>query len=402
MKVKVCDSMCGSGKTQAAINLMNKTPEKNFLFVTQFLDEVKRIKTECKDRGFIEPTQLGDGKLGSLQDLLEKKRNIASTHSLFRRYDDYVVSLIKNGHYTLILDEVINIVDMLDVHPDDINDAIAMKHIAVGEDDRVYWIDDNYKGYFTQYKKQIQSGHVVMNEGKLLLWLFPTNIFEAFDEVIILTYMFGAQMQKYYYDLNHVEVEYVGVRHVRDLIYEFCDVADQNFKPKIKDKIHIVDDEKLNEIGDPYHALSVSWFKKDLLAPDHPMINKLRNNITNVYINKFKSPSNLNLWTTYKEFKKRLSNKGYATGFLEFTCRAKNDYRGKTNLAYCVNVFMQPVFKNYFTANGVEVFEEKYALSEMIQWVWRSAIRDGKEIWIYVPSSRMRTLFQNWIEEVSE
>jgi len=36
-------------------------------------------------------------------------------------------------------------------------------------------------------------------------------------------------------------------------------------------------------------------------------------------------------------------------------------------------------------------------LSELIQWVWRSAIRDGNSINIYIPSSRMRNLFIEWL-----
>ncbi len=59
------------------------------------------------------------------------------------------------------------------------------------------------------------------------------------------------------------------------------------------------------------------------------------------------------------------------------------------------------MLKNYFQEQGVEVREDDYALSEMIQWVWRSAIRDGKEIWIYIPSRRMRELFRNWLNGIS-
>jgi len=40
-------------------------------------------------------------------------------------------------------------------------------------------------------------------------------------------------------------------------------------------------------------------------------------------------------------------------------------------------------------------------LSEMVQWVWRSAIREGNEIVLYVPSERMRNLFTNWLEQTS-
>ena len=63
---------------------------------------------------------------------------------------------------------------------------------------------------------------------------------------------------------------------------------------------------------------------------------------------------------------------------------------------------MQPNEKQYLIGNGVNVLEDKYALSVMIQWIWRSAIRDGKEVWIYIPSKRMRNLLKDWIEEVEQ
>lgn len=35
----------------------------------------------------------------------------------------------------------------------------------------------------------------------------------------------------------------------------------------------------------------------------------------------------------------------------------------------------------------------------MIQWIWRSAIRNGEEISLYLPSKRMRDLLTEWIEK---
>ena len=81
--------------------------------------------------------------------------------------------------------------------------------------------------------------------------------------------------------------------------------------------------------------------------------------------------------------------------------RATNAYRRRDCLAYCVNIYYTPLQKNYFQEQGVEVREDMYALSEMIQWVWRSAIRDGMDIWIYIPSRRMRELFQNWLDSIA-
>ena len=96
-----------------------------------------------------------------------------------------------------------------------------------------------------------------------------------------------------------------------------------------------------------------------------------------------------------------MKGKGYTKGFLSYNIRATNAYRGRDHLAYCVNVFYNPLMKNYFLDHGVEVKENEYALGEMIQWIWRSAIRDGKEIWIYVPSRRMRELLKQWLDDLS-
>ena len=58
--------------------------------------------------------------------------------------------------------------------------------------------------------------------------------------------------------------------------------------------------------------------------------------------------------------------------------------------------------KLFYEKHGIEVDEETYALSIMIQWIWRSAIRDGKKVNLYIPSKRMRDLLNNWIDETSK
>ena len=41
--------------------------------------------------------------------------------------------------------------------------------------------------------------------------------------------------------------------------------------------------------------------------------------------------------------------------------------------------------------------EDMYALSEMIQFICRSAVRKHEDIWVYIPSRRMRNLLNNYI-----
>ena len=103
MKIHVCDAVMGSGKTQAAITMMNRETDIRFLFVTQFLDECRRIEEACPKRRFKQPKNVGKGKLTSLNDLLRGQHNIASTHALFYKYNSETLDLIRSGHYTLIL-----------------------------------------------------------------------------------------------------------------------------------------------------------------------------------------------------------------------------------------------------------------------------------------------------------
>lgn len=82
-------------------------------------------------------------------------------------------------------------------------------------------------------------------------------------------------------------------------------------------------------------------------------------------------------------------------------CNAKgtNKYRNKKALAYLINFFITPDIKKFITHYDINFDEDLFALSALLQWIWRSQIRDGKPIQIYIPSERMRGLLKGWIGE---
>ena len=55
------------------------------------------------------------------------------------------------------------------------------------------------------------------------------------------------------------------------------------------------------------------------------------------------------------------------------------------------------MIKQFFIDKNVTIDEDTWALSELLQWVFRSAIREHKEINIYIPSKRMRELLLEWL-----
>lgn len=163
---------------------------------------------------------------------------------------------------------------------------------------------------------------------------------------------------------------------------------DKEFISKIP-LIHVVKNEKLNSIGNNRYDLSQKWFYDD---HNKESLKRLSQNTTNYFRNVCKAKSSECLWTTYDEFTPLITGKGFRKGFISL-----NNTEVKTNgiyLAFLCNLF-------YKQSNGIDVDEDGYALSEMLQFIWRSAIRDGKEIWCYIPSVRMRILFIEWIDKNS-
>ena len=88
----------------------------------------------------------------------------------------------------------------------------------------------------------------------------------------------------------------------------------------------------------------------------------------------------------------------YKRVFIPHNLRATNEYSNTHTLAYCVNRYISPFLINYFKTKDVNVNQELYALSEMLQWIWRSRIRNDESINIYIPSSRMRKLLIEYLD----
>ena len=397
--VFIVDEPMGRGKTSAAINYINSTEDSRFLVITPYLKEVAKYKKLCRGKAFVEPDWGKGSKLCSLKDYIRDGRNIVSTHALFQRFDNELIELCKMMGYTLIMDEVTQVVDQFDLsHYDEAN--LLENYVYTEEDTHLmHWKDEakDYTGIFSDIKRLCDMESLAVYGNDVAMWLFPIQAFNAFKVILILTYMFHAQIQRYYYDYYKLPYSYLHV--------DGDDISNYSFSveacPHTYDYanlITVLEHTKLNDIGNVPFSLSKSWYDKALKSV---LIKQLKDNVYNFFYNIARGKSEDNMWTTFKSHKPEVSGKGYTKGFLELNARATNQYREKKYIAYTVNVFLNPVIKQFFLSHGVEVDEEGYALSEMLQFIWRSAIRDGKPITVYVPSYRMRKLLTGWIKENS-
>lgn len=392
--VKIVDSIMGAGKTNWAIQYMNQNPDKKFMYITPYNDEIKnRIIPQCPKLHFKFARE--GHKVEDFKAMLEKGQNIVATHECFKRIDDETISLLEANRYILILDEVFDVVIDIKLIKPDI--ATILKDYATVENGYLVWTKEDYSdegGRFSDIKKMAQTGRVMVCGDSLFLWLFPVDIFKMFSEVYIMTYLFAGQIQKYYFDINNVEYSYYKVVDKGNKTYELIE-HDFIVKNNLSSFVEIYYG-SLNDIGSDSNNLSSNWYKK---TRNKPKLKILKNNIRNFFRDIHNAKSDQIMWTCFKDAEPKLKGDGYSKGFVECNCRATNKYGSKTYVAYCVNRYMRTMLKNnYFAAHGMDVDEDLWALAEMLQFLWRSAIRNGQKVYLYIPSERMRKLLVQFLD----
>lgn len=406
--VKVCDAIMGTGKSSAAITYLNEHPDDKFIYITPYLDEANRIKRGCPDMHFVEPSgklkQYDFKKSVHTAALIKEGQNITTTHQAFKGYTPATLADIKTQNYTLIIDENVDVLETFEFHPDDLQIAVDAGYIA--DNNGVYSIArEDYKGHalselFTLLKSRELVRMTDKEENELFYWALPPELLTSFKDVFILTYLFKGQSLHHFMEIYNIPYEYIGIEHTDDGGYRFGPYP--GYTPEyvyhLKDMLHILDRDRINDVGDDYHALSMNWFKRGGSG-----VEQLKKNISNCYNNIWRDiPADRRLWGSYKGAYNQVRGKGYSKSFLTFNAKATNAYRNKDCLVYIANLFMNVNEKKFYNMHGIEVDEDAYALSIMVQWIWRSAIRDGTEVYLYIPSRRMRTLLIDWIEKTSK
>jgi hypothetical protein len=394
-KVKVIDSIMGSGKTEYAIKLMNESDSnQKFIYITPFLNEVKRVKESVSNRKFHEPqSQYGEGsKYKHFKKLIASGVNIVTTHSLFGMADDELLELLQYDKYTLIIDEVMDVVNLIELKKSDIQTLKDSKLIEIDNDDNlITWTGpEDYEGRFQDIKDYSINGNLFFIRKSMLAWNFPAKIFSSFEEVYLMTYIFDGQLQKYYYDLHRVDYEYYTV-HNKELI-PYTNIYEN--RGKLKQLINIYNG-KLNDIGDKDFSLSSSWFDKN---KESGKVKELKNNLYNYFRNVLKAKADYFLWTTFKERKTSLRGEGFSKSYIVWNIRATNDYKERNMLAFCLNRYLNPIELGFFQDHDIKVDIDLLALTDMLQWIFRSSIRQGEPINIYIPSARMRNLLVDYLD----
>lgn len=407
--VNVVDCPMGCGKTSAAIHYINHAPDdERFVFATPYVKEDERISQECANNKVIcvEKDKNDSKKITDLTKNILIGNSVACTHAILGLLGTDVLENIRKNNYTLIIDEAYEILRTVsDARKKQLFFLLDHNIVTVSpETGIVSFVSDSEarscRCFGFEMVKLIQSGCVYLIDNKIFIWMFPVEILNAFRKIVVLTYMFDAYPMYYYLMINGYQMNNLGVKKHDDGSYQFCPrEQSDNFRYDVSKLIHILDDKKLNSIGDKANSLSDNWYKKDKAAGGENL-RKLGRNIRNVQRNKFSCSTNDFMWTSFKhdKYAEFLDDKNIYKKHVASNMRASNAYRDRHYLAYGVGLYTNPDCYNYFKSRGYTMNKDKWALALLVQWIWRSAIRDGEEIYLYIPSKYMRNLLINWLD----
>lgn len=412
--ITVIDAIMGQGKTTYMTGRMNELHTEalaqsfadpsheapRFLYVTPILTEVERIKGACPDLNFRDPKKMGGKKLNHLSDLIDEGANVCTTHALFKMVNKEVYRKLADQNYTLVIDEVLDCVTLFDgLSVSDRTMLFQTNKLSVEPDtNRLTWNHDQgvYSGEFNQIRDLCDNGNLMLYRDTVL-WEFPTEFLRCFKKVYILTYLFEGSPMSAHLKADDLSYELMTLTRDGQLVSQAEDKgrAEAEAKERYR-KLITIHEGSANAWGKPKgkeNPFSSTWYQRKPSA-----LKGVKASLENWFKKVAKTSAQHNAWTAFKEGKTSLSGSPYAKGWIACNAKGTNDHIERRSLAYLCNIFYNPLIKAYFEHRGIEVDEGKYALSEMIQWVWRSQIRRYDPITVFIPSERMRSLFINWID----
>ena len=398
--VKIVDSIMGSGKTTWYMEYVNRYPEQKYIIVVPYIEECNRILEKCGEMGFVQPeAEYMPSKSASFHELLRTRHNIVMCHALFAclKLTEDEIALIGQERYTLIIDETPPVIEELSLNENEIGMLVSSGAIQIEEATKhAKWSGGkNFPNIASEVRRELERREYYY-ENDSLFWTLPERLITAFAECMVFTFMFtGTHFEAY---LRAKDIGY-EVYHLADGELAIGEPSLREEKARIRTLLDICDNEKWNRIGEyeprGRRPFSISWWKNSK-QPDRVRAQKN----ARCFFQHYGAKAGEAMWTLPARIheEKNCGIKDYASAFCPCNLRATNAFRGARYLAYLLDIYEPPVIKNWFAARGQMTNERVYALNMLVQWVWRSAVRDGQKIRLYLPSQRMRNILYEWLE----
>jgi len=457
--IEIVDSLPGNGKTFSTLRYIEQqaidSKDVHWLYCTEYLTEIEKRITDDKSLArhlWRTPTEV-DKTEKLIELLLEPKvQLIAITHALLVLVsrNEYVNSLFKAKGYSLFLDETIDLINPYNgVKQGDFMLWKKEGKLKVHEPNGlVEWLysDEYSKEMSTSFDRfaldtqrltihcHIAEGKSLNSKGRLsIVEVESPSIFYQFNRVILATY----QVEHSLFDA-YLQLKGIARKECTDIV---CNKS--TTKESIRSRITMYD-----KFNDKFKgkALSSTWWgkakgtkasvdyeddgtKNICTKDDIKLINAVIRNIgdtngcrgdasllgftvparkigkstdpmsiyprgyphTVCYVQTSTHEDGTEISIALKETDKSKS------AYIPCNARASEDYKNKVVMVHAYNRFPLTPVTSYLSGKGVVFSSEVFALNELLQWLWRSAIRSDQEITVSILSERMRNIFLSWL-----
>lgn len=434
-KVRLCkiiDRPCGHGKTSDLIKSFKNTDQN--LMVVPLLSECDRVIEATSARGitFQQPEQEAEvrfdendneeitkSKINGLRRLLLTGQNVVTTHAMFDTLAHVAQDKLLDD-YHIHIDEVLSVIDPNFKVNAKAWDRVFIKSGLCSVDPKTRQVitSEEWSKEFQDLSEYISpklykaaaAGRLYNIEGGYNVAVMPEALLKAGLSLTVYTYKAEGSIMYAY-------LKRIGLNPVHD---KGDPLVERKFVREARQLITVKTINSLNHLEFSYSKQTDSKKKNsrvyDNLVPrslsaialtylkDVPFDKILITCPKEKWFENGKEPKldiEGNYVTHYKPgpyaIRSRLQGRKGRITWLANTTRGTNDYRNCSHLIYLYNQYLNPNIKK-FIGKGV-VTDDDYALTELIQWVWRSRIRRGEPITVWLPSNRMRNLFLNWLYE---
>lgn len=402
--ITIIDRPCGFGKSTSLIKEVSGNASQPYLIIVPRLTEVKRFIDEIPHAySPDEDSGISSTKMGSLIDLLQNKCTVVTTHAQFKfiKKFDYLLS-----DYVVVIDEVPEPVEQLETYFNSgewkryiLDKGLVEVHPETSElsvteawyEERKFYTQEDFKmkGTVAHFMYTVETEDVYHVTDTYFAVHMPLESFTKPKHVKILTFMFeGTKLEMFFKKLNlSYHIEKVQSEH-------------DEFKAKTKELLTLVKPQRGKEINCSYNKMT------QRSAAERDKAKTYLGSLRTKYITRqsdFTTDDVLvvcakDAWDKTGNVRSAIhASSGMSSStWLPSITRGTNDFADRTVMIYLHQENMNVQLANHLGMNNAES-KYHHAISEFLQVLYRTAIRRGKPVTLFLPDKKMLGYLERWL-----
>lgn len=391
------DRPCGSGKTRDMLAILQDMPGQPYLIVLPTLDECARYTDALGPH--VEVPSPSSTKREHLLHLLRQGKTIVTTHALFDLMNKEHYYFLKD--YVVVIDEAVEVVKPVNGGPvKGFHEVYVDNGYARIEDDGMVTVLPKWHAEM-DLASDVLSRELYNLAMRKRLWKavdtgfwsnqLPLEAFTQPMKVLVLTYL-------HQYSYLALFLEHKGIPFKARIN------ADQErfFREFCRDHIEVTR-------GSSAYLEGCNWSATASKKITPAKASKIKAALKDVRRRDIGSaPASEVIWSTLKIAKEVIGGKRGKTteeNFVSRSTKGTNQYDQASVGLYLNSIHMHPTIAGFYHAS--ERFKDGYALSEMLQWIFRMRCRrymtqgnaglEAIKCKVVVPCKHMRDLWERFI-----